>query len=75
MNALRLTEGFALPEFTGFTGLPGQALLPALEELAGEGLMECCAGRWRPTARGFQYLNDLLQHFLPRTNSRTGAGS
>lgn len=75
MNVLRLKEGFALPEFSKYTGLPAQALQPILDEAAAAGLMEPSVGRWRATARGFQYLNDLLQRFLPGENSRTGAGS
>lgn len=75
MNVLRLTEGFAPADFEQATGLPAGALQPTLDELAGEGLMESHAGRWRPTPRGFQYLSELLQRFLPGENSRTGAGS
>jgi oxygen-independent coproporphyrinogen-3 oxidase len=75
MNALRLREGFTPPEFTRATGLRGDVLQPILDALAARGLLEAPAGRWRATDCGFQYLNDLLQHFLPVENSRTGAGS
>lgn len=75
MNALRLTEGFAPGLFAARAGLPPDTLLPRLEALVGEGLAQWQGGRWRATARGFQYLNDLVARFLPEPNSQTGAGS
>jgi putative oxygen-independent coproporphyrinogen III oxidase len=75
MNALRLTGGFEPTLFTSRTGLPFDAALPALQRLAGEGLMESSGGHWLPTPRGFQYLNELVGRFLAEPNSQTGAGS
>lgn len=75
MNALRLNAGFTPADFTAATGLPGTLLQPMLDRLAAEGLLESPQGRWHPTARGFQYLNEVLQRFLPDENSLIGARS
>jgi oxygen-independent coproporphyrinogen-3 oxidase len=75
MNALRLNAGFALPAFTARTGLPATAVLPALQQLAREGLMQSGGGHWSATARGQTYLNEVVQRFLPAQNSQAGAGS
>jgi putative oxygen-independent coproporphyrinogen III oxidase len=75
MNALRLTEGFTTSGFTATTGLPASALQPALDQLQQEGLLADTEGRWQATARGFQYLNEVLQRFLAEENSPTGARS
>jgi oxygen-independent coproporphyrinogen-3 oxidase len=74
MNALRLAEGFVPDLFTERTGLPFGAVLPGLQALASEGLMEVHAGHWRASPRGFQYLNELVGRFLTGPNSQTGAG-
>jgi oxygen-independent coproporphyrinogen-3 oxidase len=65
LNALRLLEGFARPQFEAGTGLPWQAVSPILEGLAQRGLLAMDAERVRPTPLGLQYLNDLLVEFLP----------
>lgn len=75
MNALRLNEGFTLEAYTRATGLAATTVLPALEVLAAEGLLDGAGGRWRATPRGFQFLNEILQRFLPDRNSPDGAGS
>jgi oxygen-independent coproporphyrinogen-3 oxidase len=75
MNHLRLTEGFLLEEFTRGTGIASAVLQPALDQLRGQGLLECTQDRWRATGRGFQFLNELLQRFLPVENSLAGASS
>jgi oxygen-independent coproporphyrinogen-3 oxidase len=65
LNALRLLEGFARPQFEAGTGLPWQAVSPILEGLAQRRLLAMDAERVRPTPLGLQYLNDLLVEFLP----------
>jgi oxygen-independent coproporphyrinogen-3 oxidase len=75
LNALRLTEGFAPAEFTAATGLAADSLNPTLQDLAADGLLELQRGRWRTTARGLQFLNEVLQRFLPGENSPAGARS
>ena len=75
MNALRLVEGFDMALFTTTTGLAPATVLSILERLANEGLMEVASTQWRATSRGQQYLNDVVQRFLPTPNSQAGAGS
>jgi len=75
MNALRLTGGFRLEDFSAATGLGAPLIEPQLRELASEGLLENTAGHWRATPRGFQFLNEVLQRFLPGGNSPMQARS
>jgi oxygen-independent coproporphyrinogen-3 oxidase len=75
INALRLAAGFAMERFTSTTGLADTAVLPNLRQLAREGLMQYESDHWRATARGQQYLTEVLQRFLPARNSQAGAGS
>ncbi|MEO6080791.1 MAG: radical SAM family heme chaperone HemW [Steroidobacteraceae bacterium] len=75
MNALRLNTGFALSTFMTLTGLPEETVLPALEKLAREGLMQAQNGHWRATERGRTYLNEVIQRFLPARNSQAPTGS
>lgn len=65
MNALRLREGFAEPLFAARTGLPLGRLEPQLTACLDEGLLERQAGRIRCTATGFNFLDNVLQRFLP----------
>jgi putative oxygen-independent coproporphyrinogen III oxidase len=65
MNALRLTGGFTVAEFTARTGLPGSAIAAELDRLAAQGLLTEASGVWRTTFQGFTYLNELIQRFLP----------
>ncbi|MEO8157812.1 MAG: radical SAM family heme chaperone HemW [Betaproteobacteria bacterium] len=64
MNALRLTDGFALPLFSERTGLPLHALRGELLAAETRGLIERDHQRLRPTLKGQRFLNDLLQLFL-----------
>ncbi len=65
LNALRLREGFALQDYCDRTGLPLSTIAPALEQAERQGLLTRDLGHVRPTARGFDFLNDLLELFLP----------
>ena len=66
LNALRLADGFDEQLFTDRTRLPPAPLRERLLPLAARGLMAGGeGGRWRPTAKGRQFLNDLQAHFLP----------
>jgi putative oxygen-independent coproporphyrinogen III oxidase len=65
LNALRLREGFALQDFSDRTGLPPSALQQGLDLAQARGLIERELGQVRPTARGFDFLNDLQALFLP----------
>ena len=64
MNALRLADGFEEALFQERTGLPLAAVLPAIEAARARGLLERADLRIRPTPRGRQFLNDLLELFL-----------
>ncbi len=65
MNALRLNEGFALPQFEQRTGQPGARLEPMLAQAAERGWLERDADVVRPSARGRALLNPLVRLFLP----------
>ena len=65
LNALRLREGFKTQAFAERTGLPLSAIEPALRQAEAGGLIERDATSVRPSARGFDFLSDLQQLFLP----------
>lgn len=71
MNALRLTDGFPLALFEERTGMPIVAALRGLEEAERRGLIARDHQRAAPTELGRQFLNDLLQIFLPEARSST----
>lgn len=64
MNALRLSDGFALSAFVERTGLPVTAIAARLDAAERQGLIARDHLRVWPTERGRRFLNDLLQHFL-----------
>ena len=70
LNALRLTEGFALADFERTTGLSAAAVAPKLAGYAERGLVTTERGRYRTTTLGQRFLNDLLAGFLPDENAR-----
>jgi putative oxygen-independent coproporphyrinogen III oxidase len=65
MNALRLTEGFAIESFVERTGLQITAAQAPLGRAEARGLIERDHERIRPTELGRRFLNDLLELFLP----------
>jgi putative oxygen-independent coproporphyrinogen III oxidase len=66
LNALRLTNGFSEADFCDRTGLETGAILDPINRAQVDGLIEQSdPGRWRPTATGFRFLNDLQARFLP----------
>ena len=74
LNALRLTEGFGLEEFERTTGLPPASVVPKLGELEARGMLCRNEGRFRASALGFRFLNDVLAAFLPDEISRRTPG-
>ncbi|MDQ3271908.1 MAG: radical SAM family heme chaperone HemW [Pseudomonadota bacterium] len=64
LNALRLREGFRLQDFSEKTGLPLTAIQAGLDEAERMGLITRDFVQVRPTARGFDFLNDLQALFL-----------
>ncbi len=65
LNTLRLREGFATNLFVERTGLPLSSVEPALQQAERRGLIERDASRVWPSARGYDFLSDLQQLFLP----------
>jgi oxygen-independent coproporphyrinogen-3 oxidase len=65
MNALRLTDGFETALFQAHTGLPIRVVEQPLREAERLGLIEWQLQRVVPTERGRNYLNELLQLFMP----------
>src|SRR5262249_45671742 len=63
-NPLRLNEGFDPACFETRTGLRLGTLLPQLEQAQLRGLVEISGDKWRPTAHGRRFLNDLQGTFL-----------
>jgi putative oxygen-independent coproporphyrinogen III oxidase len=64
MNTLRLLEGFDEGEFEQRTGLPRSVLQASLARLRARDLVEQNGGRWRASALGFNFLNDVVSEFL-----------
>ena len=65
LNAWRLKDGFGLQQFTERTGLAITAIQKGLEEAERKGLIERDFSRVKPSARGYDFLNDLQALFLP----------
>jgi putative oxygen-independent coproporphyrinogen III oxidase len=65
LNALRLREGFEIARFRERTGLPMSAIERPLAEAEARGLVVRDLKRVAATERGFDFLNDLLELFLP----------
>jgi len=64
MNALRLNQGFDPALYAQRTSLPLAGVMPTLQALQQEGLLEVTAERIAPTDTGRRFLNHLLQRFL-----------
>jgi putative oxygen-independent coproporphyrinogen III oxidase len=65
LNATRLKDGFELARFSERTGLSLTALAKGLDAAERQGLIARDFNRAWPTARGFDFLNDLQALFLP----------
>lgn len=65
LNALRLRHGFSLADFSERTGLPITAIQAPLAEAEAKGLVTRDFQRVVPTERGFDFLSDLQELFLP----------
>jgi len=65
LNALRLREGFELALFSERTGLPLSAIEAPLAQAEQRGWITRDLHHLRPTARGFDFLSDLQELFLP----------
>lgn len=66
LNALRLVNGFSEQLFADRTGLDSDKLHDIMGPAEAKGLINREShGRWRPTALGRRFLNDLQAEFLP----------
>ncbi len=67
LNALRLADGFSIETFETHTGLDRQSVRDTLNRLADRGLMASNNDHiWKPTRRGYRFVNDLQSAFLPQ---------
>jgi putative oxygen-independent coproporphyrinogen III oxidase len=73
LNALRLTEGFDAPLFTGRTGLEWRTIERRLGAARARGLLIGTETGLRPSSQGLRFLNDLLVGFLPETPKKSDA--
>jgi putative oxygen-independent coproporphyrinogen III oxidase len=64
MNALRLADGFEPARFAERTGQSLSTIDAALQSAQARGLIEHANGRWRASARGFDFLSDLQALFI-----------
>ena len=74
LNALRLNAGFEQCEFEARTGCSFAVLDAGLARAQQRGLIQRSGTRWSASARGFNFLNDLLALFLPQATA-AGAGA
>ncbi len=65
LNALRLKDGFALRLFSERTGLAMTAIEKELQLAQAKGWLERDLTTVKPSARGYDFLNDLQSLFLP----------
>lgn len=64
MNSLRLVDGFNSNLFTQTTGIPFTQILPKLMEAQNLGYIDINVNHIKPTAKGRDFLNNLLELFL-----------
>ncbi|MEN8763476.1 MAG: YggW family oxidoreductase, partial [Thiogranum sp.] len=65
LNRLRLKQAFSLNEFEAACGLGRNRILPMVQQAQSDGLLNLDGDHVQHTVQGWQYLDDLLQRFLP----------
>lgn len=65
LNALRLKHGFTLQQFESHTGLSFKKIASLLQSQLDEGFLTKENDRIHCTARGYKFLDDVLQSWLP----------
>ncbi|PCI21709.1 MAG: hypothetical protein COB62_02725 [Piscirickettsiaceae bacterium] len=65
MNALRLKSGFSLEQFSNRTGLNASTIEATLTSLLNKELLRLNKTTYSCTERGWNFLNNTLEHFLP----------
>jgi oxygen-independent coproporphyrinogen-3 oxidase len=68
LNALRLAGGFDLGLFSERTGMPMSAIQAGLDQALAQGLLLQDGRHVQPSARGFDFLNNLQSLFLPKSD-------
>jgi putative oxygen-independent coproporphyrinogen III oxidase len=63
MNAMRLNAGVPTKLFSERTGIPLEEIKPALDKLLEQGLINQQSTHLKPTQKGHQFLNNLLEIF------------
>ncbi len=64
MNHLRLREGFRLADFSLSTGLAADVLYPGIQACGEAGLLHATDGHIRCTDKGWNFLDNVLEHFM-----------
>jgi len=67
MNALRLNDGFAMPVFEQHTGMPLNQWQQAINTAMDKGLLVQQELNLKASEKGFDFLNDLLELFMPES--------
>ena len=75
LNALRLRAGFDMATFSARTGLAPDTIAAPLRAALDAELLEATAAGYRASARGLDFLNDLLLYFLPEIPKNSGAST
>lgn len=75
MNALRLTGGFSTHDYESRTGESIAAVRRTLEKAESDGLLERDLQRVKTTELGANYLDTLLQRFMPEEQTRESGTS
>jgi len=68
MNALRLKNGFTLQQYQQRTGLHPSTIQPTLTTLLEKELIQLNQLTYACTDRGWNFLNETLEYFLPSTS-------
>ncbi len=66
LNALRLTQGFTKQQFELHTGLPIEKIDHPLQTHISEGLLVMSNDTIHCSDRGYRFLDDVLQYWLPQ---------
>ncbi len=72
LNTLRLKGGFDAGLFPERTGLEWRAIAAPIDRLMRRGLLRRSASRYRPSAFGLRFLNEMLLEFIPEIPEMTG---
>lgn len=74
LNALRLNEPVPISTFQQRTGRSLASINALIRQAQKDGLLAVGRGTLSATGKGFRFLNDLLERFLPQDSVHRGAG-